>query len=410
MSKTAQLASGIADARPRVIAALAAQLRDLELAEDVFADAAEALLASETVPDRPAAWLFTAAKRKAIDAIRRREAETRAADADRLLSDDKERQMGEIIQLPDPIPDERLRLMFICCHPAIALEARVALSLKVICGLPVPEIAKVFLTGEATMFQRITRSKRKVAEAGIAFELPPRRHWGERLDAVLLTLELAYTIAYQDAAGTRAEIDDGALGEEVARLARMVAELLPQEPEALGLAALVLLAQSRANSRLDESGAMVPLSQQDVKRWDLAQVSEARGLLDAAAKFGKTGPYQVMAAIQLTHARHGFDGETDWGAIAQLYDALLVLRPGPMVALNRAVAIGKADGGAAGLLALEAIEAKHLANVRPYHIARAELLAETGKIEAAKAALIEALALDPPSAERLFLEAKLAAL
>lgn len=408
MQRGAELAAQIAAARPRVIAALAAQLRDLDAAEDAFAEACETLLGSEATPDNPAAWLFTTAKRKAIDAIRRRQAEGRASDGAAVLSEEEDGAMGEVIQLPDPIPDERLRLIFICCHPAIALEARVALALKVICGLPVPEIARVFFTSEATMFQRITRAKRKVSDAGIAFELPPRRLWGERLDAVLLTLELAYTIAYQDAAGERTEVDDAALADEVARLAQMVAELLPDEAEVLGLSAMVLLAHSRRAARVDAAGAMVPLSQQEVTAWDFATIDIARAMLDRAAELKSTGPYQVMAAIQLTHALRAHSGSTDWRTITALYDALLALRPGAMVALNRAVALGKAQGGAAGLEALSVIDTAKLDNARPYHVARAELLSETGQIAAAKAALEAALKLDPPSAERLFLEAKLA--
>ncbi|MGB5832645.1 MAG: DUF6596 domain-containing protein, partial [Thiohalocapsa sp.] len=244
----------IAAARPRVIAALAAQLRDLDLAEDAFAAAVESYLAHAVEADNPAGWLFTAAKRKAIDATRKREAEARAADQSALTS-----EMAEILTLADPIPDQRLRLIFICCHPALGLEARTALALKVICGLPVAEIARVFLTSETAMFQRITRAKTKIRQAGIAFELPPRRMWGERLEAVLLTLELAYTTAYQDAGAQR----DGELSAEVGRLAQMLAELLPEEPEILGLSALVSLARSREPARVGDNGAMVPLSQQD---------------------------------------------------------------------------------------------------------------------------------------------------
>ena len=242
-----------------MVAALAVHFRDLDLAEDAFAEAAAKCLTLAEPPQKLSGWLFTAAKRKALDAIRRREAEARAVESAAFDTD-----MAEIIDLPEPVADERLRLIFICCHPALALEARTALALKVICGLPVAEIARVFLVNEATMFQRITRAKRKVAEAGIAFELPPRKTWGERLDAVLLTLELAYTVAYQDAAGER----DGELSEEVARLAAMVAELLPKEPEGLGLAALVWLARSREAARVDRVGAMVPLSQQHPAQWD----------------------------------------------------------------------------------------------------------------------------------------------
>ncbi|MHA7818533.1 MAG: RNA polymerase sigma factor [Erythrobacter sp.] len=395
------LAVEIAQARPRVIAALAVQFRDLDLAEDAFAEAAAKCLTLVEPPERVAGWLVTAARRKAVDALRRRDAEARAVEGAALMSD-----MADIIELPDPIADERLRLIFICCHPALALEARTALALKVICGLPVSEVARGFVTSEATMYQRITRAKRKVAEAGIAFELPPRRMWGERLEAVLLTLELAYTAAYQDAAGER----DGELSGEVARLAAMVAELLPEEPEALGLAALVWLARSREAARVDQDGAMVPLSEQDTARWEFAAIEQARLWLDAAAARQASGPYQVMAAIQLAHTRRAFDGEVDWQAVVKLYDVLVAMRPGPVPALNRAVALAKLSGAEAGLEALEAIDCARLANARPWHVARAELLAAVGRREEARAALERALALDPPSAERLFLQRKSASL
>lgn len=383
------------------MAALAVQFRDLDLAEEGFAEAATKCLELPEPPRKLAGWLFTAAKRKVLDTLRRRAAEARALEGAVLIG---EVDMGDIIALPEPIADERLRLIFICCHPALALEARTALALKVICGLPVAEIARLFVTTEATMFQRITRAKRKVAEAGIAFELPPRRQWGERLEAVLLTLELAYTAAYQDAASER----DAELSGEVARLVAMVAELLPQEPEVLGLAALVWLACSRENARVDADGAMVPLSQQDPALWNHAAIARARQWLDAAAALGCSGPYQVMAAIQLNHARRGYDGRTNWEAMLRLYDVLVLMRPGPVTLLNRALALAKIEGTQAGLAALDAIDSTRLINARPWHVARAELLAEAGQRAEAEAALRQALALDPPCAERLFLSRKLA--
>ncbi len=318
--------------------------------------------------------------------------------------------MADILVLPEPIPDERLRLLFICCHPAIAPEARAALALKVICGLPVGRIAQLFVVGEPAMFQRITRAKVKVREAGIAFELPPRRDWPERLGAVLLALELAFTAAYADSGGELSADVGEDLGAEVERLALLVAELLPEEPEALGLAALVLLARSRAGARLDGAGAMVPLSQQDCARWDQARIGHARALLDAAAALRRSGPYQVMAAIQLTHARRAFGGATDWGAVLRLYDVLLALRPSPMVALNRALAQARVAGVEAALAAIDALPADRLALARPYHAARADLLARAGRAEEAVTALDAALALDPPRAERLWLEARRAEL
>lgn len=392
-------------ARPRVVAALAAALRDLDAAEEAFAEAAASALALGEAPQNWAAWLFVAAKRRALDGVRKRQAEARKADALAEVS-----EMAAILALPDPIPDERLRLLFICCHPALGAEVRAALALKVICGLPTGRIAQLFLVSEPTMFQRITRAKAKVREAGIAFELPPRREWPERLEAVLLSLELAFTAAYADAAGELSAALEEDLGAEVERLALLVAELLPQEPEALGLAALVLLARSRAGARLDQAGAMVPLSQQDVRLWDFTRIERARGLMDSAAAQGRSGPCQVMAAIQLTHARRAFDGLVDWASVLRLYDVLLALRPSPMVALSRALALAQVEGAAAGLAALEALPAERLALARPFHVARADLLARAGRDREARAALDAALALGPPRAERLWLERRRASL
>jgi RNA polymerase sigma-70 factor (ECF subfamily) len=392
-------------ARPRVVAALAAQLRDLDAAEEAFAEAAASALALSEAPHDLAAWLFVAGKRRALDAIRKAKGEARKADALAEISD-----MADILALPDPIPDERLRLLFICCHPALAADVRAALALRIICGLPVEAIARLFVVSEPAMFQRITRAKTKVREAGIAFELPPRRDWPERLGAVLLALELAFTAAYADAGGELSAALEEDLGAEVERLALLVAELLPAEPEALGLAALVLLARSRAGARVDGEGAMVPLSQQDCGKWDFARIARARGLMDSAARAGRSGPYQVMAAIQLTHARRAFEGAVDWGAVLRLYDVLLALRPSPMVALSRALALAQVEGAEAGLAAVAALPAGRLALARPFHAARADLLAKAGRAGEAAAALDAALALDPPRAERLWLERRRTAL
>ncbi len=392
-------------ARPRVVAALAAQLRDLDAAEDAFADAAAACLALAEAPRDVAAWLFVTAKRRALDCLRKAAAEARTLDTLAEVTD-----MADIVALPEPIPDERLRLLFICCHPALGAEVRAPLALKVICGLPVGRIAQLFVVSEPAMFQRITRAKAKVREAGIAFELPPRREWPERLGAVLLALELAFTAAYADAAGELSEAVGEDLGAEVERLALLVAELLPHEPEPLGLAALVLLARSRAGARLDACGAMVPLSQQDVARWDYARIGQARALLDAAAQAGRSGTYQVMAAIQLTHTRRAYDGAVDWEAVLRLYDVLLALRPSPVVALSRALALAQVEGTGAGLAALDGLPAERLGLTRPWHVARADLLAKAGRAAEAMVALDSALALDPPRAERLWLERRRAAL
>jgi RNA polymerase sigma-70 factor (ECF subfamily) len=398
-----ETALAIMAARPRVVAALAARFRDLDAAEEAFADSAARCLALAEPPRDVAAWLFVASRRRALDGLRKARSEARAADALAEVAD-----MTNVIPLPEAIPDERLRLLFICCHPALGAEVRAALALKVICGLPVAAIARLFVVSEPTMFQRITRAKAKVREAGIAFELPPRRHWPERLEAVLLALELAYTAAYSDAGGELSaalpEDMDADLGGEFERLSLLVAELLPQEPEALGLAALVMLARSRKGARVDGEGAMVPLSQQDTRRWNRSRIELAQTFMVRAGRLGRSGPYQVMAAIQLTHARRAFDGVVDWHAVLRLYDVLVVLRPSPMVAVNRALALAQVEGTEAGLAALAALPADRLALARPFHVARADLLAKAGRAGEAAAALDAALALDPPRAERLWLE------
>ncbi len=395
-------------ARPRVISALAAHLRDLDRAEDAFADACAAFLESDADPQSLEAWLITVGKRKAIDAIRKQGAQLRAIEAQASINS-QEADMGEVIAFPDAVPDERLRLMFICCHPAIALEARAALALKVICGLPVAEIARVFVTSEAAMFQRITRAKAKIRDAGVAFELPRRKHWGERLEAVLLTLELGYTIAYQDAAFARPGAGSAQLAQEVERLAKMLAELCPGEPEVLGLAAMVMLARSREAARVDKEGTMVPLSAQDPAQWDCGRIECARGLLGKAAALDATGPYQVMASIQLTHARRVFGASVDWAAIVKLYDGLMIMRPSALIALNRAMAISHRDGAAAGLEQVEQLGAQELRMVRAYHAAKADLHARLGHNAKAADAYAKALSLDPAPAERRFLEGRLAA-
>ena len=396
----------IAAARPRVIGALAAQFRDLDLAEEAFGAAVEALLASAAAPGNAAAWLYVTARRKALDQLRRLRAEARVQAAVAPL----EEEMGEIIALPDPIPDERLRLIFICCHPALAREARVALTLKVVCGIETGSIARAFLVSEPTMFQRLTRAKAKVAQAGVPFETPPRRTWGERLAAVLATLEVAWSVAYRDAAGAKG--GRGAASElapEVERLALLLAELLPQESEALGLAASVVLARSREAARVDAEGEMVPLSEQDPALWDRARIDQAHGLLIKAQALGERGPHQTLAAIHLAHASRIESGATPWETIAVLYDALARLRPSAVVGINRAVAHGRAFGAERGLAELALLDGERLAGFLPWHVARADLLARAEQGEAAREAFKAALALDPASAERRYLERRLAA-
>lgn len=392
------IGTAIAAARPRVVAALAGRLRDLDLAEDAFSEAAASALAAWPVnaPDDPAAWLWRAGLRRALDARRRAAVRERATlDAPEPLPTPEEALMAADV----PIPDERLQLIFVCCHPALAPESRAALTLKVVCGLPTERLARAFFVAEPAMLQRITRAKRKIAAAGVPFEVPGREAWPERLEAVLATLEIAYAQAYEDAALAG---ETAGFAAEVLRLSGLLADLMPHEPEALGLAALVRFAEARRPARLDDAGAMVPPGQQDVSLWRRDLIDEAARLLDRAARFGRSGPRQILAAIHASHCARLETGRTDWRAIAALYDVLAEIRPHASTRVNRAVAIGEAEGPAAGLAELATIAGLEV--WLPYQAALAALAARGGRRETARAAYDSALALGPPPAERLYLE------
>jgi len=390
----------ISAARPRVVAALAGRLRDLDLAEDAFADAAAAALVAwpNLAPRDPAAWLWRASLRKAIDARRR------AAVRDRAVLDQPEPQPTPeeaLMAADEPIPDERLKLIFVCCHPALAPDSRAALTLKVVCGLSTERLARAFFVAEPAMLQRITRAKKKIAGAGVPFEVPGRAAWPERLEAVLTTLEIAYAQAYEDAALAG---ETAGLAAEVLRLSGLLAELMPDEPEVLGLAALVRFAEARRPARLDDLGAMVPPDRQDVGLWRRDLIGEAARLLDRAAGFARSGPRQILATIHGAHCTRAETGRTDWPTIAALYDVLAHLRPHAATAVNRAVAIGEAQGAEAGLAELSKIDG--VEDWLPYQAALAALSARAGRRDHARAAYGAALALGPAPAERLYLEAR----
>lgn len=402
------LEEAVREAGDRIRAALAIRFRDLDMAEEAFAFAS--LRAVETwrrdgPPRDPAAWLYAVGRRRAFDMRRRAKVRSDAVhDAPEPAPDPESILMAAF----EPIPDERLRLIFICCHPAIAPEARIALTLRTLCGLSVERIARAWLTTDVAMMQRLTRAKRKIRDARIRFEIPEPEAWGERLAAVLATLEIAYAQAYEDAALASDAAD---LASETLRLSGLLAELLPQEPEVLGLAAMIRLAESRRPARLDDTGAMIPLSEQDTSRWDRPLISEAAGLLRRAAELGRSGPYQLMAAIHATHAARIETGRTAWGDIVALYDILLSVRPSAVAAVNRAVAVAGALSAEAGLAALVAVEGPERLNAwLPYQAARAGLCAMAGRQAEAADALKAALALHPAPAERLFLQRRLAAL
>ncbi|MBI1200019.1 MAG: RNA polymerase sigma factor [Phenylobacterium sp.] len=388
----------IAAARPRVVAALAARLRDLDQAEDAFAEASATALVAwpSAAPRDPAAWLWRAALRRAIDARRR------AAVRDRAVLDTPApppTPEEALMAADEPIPDERLRLIFVCCHPALAPESRAALTLKVVCGLSTPRLARAFFVAEPAMLQRITRAKKKIAAAGVPFEVPDRQAWPERLEAVLTTLEVAYAQAYEDAALAG---ESAPFAAEVLRLSGLLAELMPEEPEVLGLAALVRFAEARRPARLDEAGAMVPPGEQDMALWRRDLIGEGASLLDRAAAFGASGPRQILAAIHAAHCARAETGITPWADIAALYDVLAAIRPHAATAVNRAVAVGEAHGAEAGLAELARVEG--VEDWLPYQAALAGLSARAGRKAAADRAYAAALALDPAPAERLYLE------
>jgi RNA polymerase sigma-70 factor, ECF subfamily len=399
------LAAAVREAGDRIRAALAMRFRDLDMAEEAFAFAS--LRALETwprdgPPRDPAAWLYSVGRRRAFDLARR--AKVRGAAV--LDASEPEPDPETILMAAfEPIPDERLRLIFICCHPALAAEARIALTLRTLCGLSVERIARAWLTTEVAMLQRLTRAKRKIRDARIRFEIPEPEAWGERLDAVLATLEIAYAQAYEDAAGATDAAD---LAAETLRLSGLLCDLLPDEPEVLGLAALIRLTESRRPARLDDLGAMASLSEQDVTQWDGRLIAEAAALLRRAAGIGRSGPYQLMAAIHATHAARRETGETAWGQIVTLYDYLLTVRPSPVAEVNRAVAVAEAQGPEAGLATPAAVQGPaRLTEWLPYQAARAGLCAKAGRVPEAAEALRAALALDPAPAERLFLARRL---
>jgi RNA polymerase sigma-70 factor (ECF subfamily) len=402
------LGETVRDAGDRIRAALTIRFRDFDMAEEAFAFAS--LRAVETwsregPPRDPAAWLYAVGRTRAFDLGRRAKVRSSAIhDAPEPAPDPETILMAAF----EPIPDERLRLIFVCCHPALAPEARIALTLRTLCGLSVERIARAWLTTDVAMTQRLTRAKRKIRDARIRFEIPEPDAWGERLEAVLATLEIAYAQAYEDAALASDAAD---LAGEALRLSGLLADLLPQEPEVLGLAAMIRLTESRRPARLDATGAMIPLSEQDVRRWDRDLIGEAVALMRRAAALGRSGPYQLMAAIHATHAARLETGITAWSDVARLYDMLLSVRPSAVAAVNRAVAVGEAEGPAAGLAALAAVgDQDRLTGWLPYHAARAGLYAMAGRDGEAAQALKTALALRPAPAERLFLERRLAAL
>ncbi|HKF36601.1 MAG TPA: RNA polymerase sigma factor [Ktedonobacteraceae bacterium] len=397
----------------RVIAALNASMRDLELVEDAVQDALVLALERwpvDGVPRNPGAWITTAARRKAIDRLRREQALVRkTAVLQTLMALEQEEDNADA----NEIPDERLKLIFTCCHPALSKEAQVALTLHTLGGLTTPEIASAFLLSQTTMAQRLVRAKRKIRDAGIPYQVPPADAITERIDAVLSVLYLIFNAGYTAPIGNELIRHD--LCAEAIRLTRILTTLLAKEPaltedaEALGLLALMLLHDSRRKARVNPGGALVLLEDQDRTLWDQQEIAEGVGILERALWMNTPGPYQTQAAISSLHVQARYPEETDWAQIATLYDVLYEMIPSPVVELNRAVAVAMAEGIDRGMILLDRLEeAGELNEYHLFHAARADLLRRTGRLNEAQVAYRRALELSQNNTERAFLQRRLA--
>jgi RNA polymerase sigma-70 factor (ECF subfamily) len=388
------------EASARIVAALASRFRDLTVAEDAFSEACARALedwSAREVPADPAAWLYQVAVRAALDGFRRRQTHRRyetqlAAEFDVQVAPEDD----------DPvIPDDRLRLIFICCHPAVGGDARAALTLRLVCGLATAEIARAFLVSETTMAQRLTRAKCKIVDAGIPFDLPAAEFWPERLDSVLATIEIAYAKAHEDAAGTGPHAHFAA---EMLGLTRTLAELIPDEAAPAALAALVRFAEARRPARLDSQGSMVPLSEQDPQLWDRPLIDEGNGFLSRAVALDPSHARVIQTQIHASWcARLDLEERPPWPEVLSHYDALLFRRDDAVVRLNRLVALAEVQGVDAALSQLESMDDAFLQGFAPYHAVRADLLRRAGRIEAAREAYDAAIANVSTRAEREWL-------
>jgi RNA polymerase sigma factor (sigma-70 family) len=403
----ARLAETVREERGRLVASLVRVLGDWELAEELVQEALVAALETwprDGMPRNPGAWLLTTARHRAIDRLRR---DTRYRERLGIIADELRGMTSSWTETGGVFAqDDRLRLIFTCCHPALSREAQVALTLRTVAGLDTPAVAKAFLVSEATVAQRIVRAKRKIRDANIPYRIPDAAELPGRLEQVLAVLYLVFNEGYLASAGESAERRD--LAQDASWLASLLVRLMPDEPEAIGLLALMRLHLARADARFAADGSLVLLPDQDRSRWDQSAIADASALLERALRMGRVGPYQLQAAIVACHATAPEYASTDWQEVVALYDRLLRLTPTPVVALNRALAVAELLGPAEALAELDPL-AGRLADYHLYHAARGLLLRRLGRVDEAKATERRALALTANPAERRLLEERLAA-